>query len=119
MEEEGESGSQRSGGKGKQPLTANSSRATVEDEGEEEEDEDEDHVDDYPDDEYFNIKPRDSAAETSMKLALKRSVSFHWNYSGRCVAELELMLILLAPTIATSYKSPHLNIALALHGSMS
>lgn len=60
-------------GKARQALTANSSRATVEDEAEAEDDSD---VDDYPDDEYFDIRPRDGAAETAMKLALKRCVSF-------------------------------------------
>lgn len=63
-------GSGAQGAKGKQALTANSSKATVEDEAED--DSDYDHVDDYIDDEYFNIKPKDSAAETAMKLALKQ-----------------------------------------------
>lgn len=68
-------GNSKANGKAKtrQALTAHSSHATVEDEAEAEDDSD---VDDYPDDEYFDIKPRDGAAETAMKLALKRCVSF-------------------------------------------
>lgn len=71
----GGNGNNKANGRGKarQALTANSSRATVEEEAEAEDDSD---VDDYPDDEYFDIKPRDGAAETAMKLALKRCVRF-------------------------------------------
>lgn len=58
-------------GSGRHTLMAQSSKGTVDDEEPEEDDEDDDEVVDY-DDDYFNVKPVDSAAETAMKMALKK-----------------------------------------------